>query len=151
MENYKNTLKRRMQLSGALCGLVPVGLLLTNLLTRNAVSPLTDYDNGFVHGLSLGFTIVVLAITVYRLFTINRALKDEALLKQMYIKETDERRAFIQNKVGGTGMPLAIFLLMFAAVVACYFNIIITYTLVGAVLFLELILVGCKIYYRNKY
>ena len=151
METYKNTLKRRMQLTGACCALVPVFLQLTNFLTHNAMSPLSDYDDAFVHGLSIGFTLLVLAATIYRLFAINRALKDEALLKQMYIKETDERRVFIQNKVGGTGMPLAVFLLAFAAVVACYFNIVITYTLMGAALFLALIMLGCKIYYRNKY
>ena len=151
MENYKKTLKKRTQIYGALCGLVPVCLLAVNWLSNNALSPLNDHDMGFVHGLASGFTLLVIAFTVYTFARINMALKDESLLKKMYIAETDERRVFIQNKVGSNGMQLAVYLLVLSSVVACYFNIVVTYALVGAALGLALIMLGFKLYYRNKY
>ena len=151
MENYKKTLKKRMRIYGGLCGLVPACLLAVNRLSGNALSPLNDHDLGFVHGLATGFALLVIALTVFTIVRVNMALRDEALLKKMYISETDERRVFIQNKVGSTGIRIAVFLLMFSSIIACYFNIVVTYSLVGAALGLALIMMGFKLYYRNKY
>ena len=151
MDGYREKIKRRAQLAGARCGLVPLCLLVVNKLSENAVTPLDDHASGFMLGLSTGFVTLVLAWSVFEMCRIERALKDETLLKKMYISETDERRIFIQNKVGGTGLRLAVFLLVFAAILACYFNITITYTLIGAALGVSLMMAGFKLYYRNKY
>lgn len=151
METYKNTLKRRTQLYGSLCCLVPASTLLLDRLTTGAAVPLSDHDRGFIHGFVIGFIILFLVYCIVTMVKIQKALKDEALLKKMYIDETDERRQFLQNKVGGAGMRLVVFLLCFAAVLACYFNITVTYTLVAAAFGVALVMLGFKLYYRNKY
>lgn len=151
MERYRNTLKRRTQLYGGLCGLVPVATFVTSWIAGNAAVPLNDHDQGFIHGFVLGFVVLMLGYFVYTMVKVQRALRDDAVLKQMYIAETDERRQFIQNKVGGAGMRLVVFLLCFAAVLACYFNITVTYTLVAAALGVALVMLGFKLYYRSRY
>ena len=151
MENYQNTIKRRAQLYTGLCSLVPLCLLAVNWLTRHATAPLNEHDMGFVHGFSCGYALVVIFGTVFYWRKVQKALKDEEVLKKLYIAETDERKIFIQNKVGGSGMPLAVFLLSFAAVIACYFNMVVTYTLIAAALGLAMMMLFFKLYYRNKY
>ena len=152
MEDYRKKLERRVRLYGACCGLVPIGLLAVNWLSRHTVGPaLSEHDMGFVHGFAVGISLVVIAISVYQAIRIYKALKDEALLRKLYIDETDERAVFIQNKVGSTGIRLAVFLLVFAAIIACYFNMTVAYSLIGAALGLSLIMAGFKFYYKNKY
>ena len=151
MEEYRKQLRRRMQIYGAVCGLVPLVLIGVNRLLANAASALNEHDAGFVYGVLTGLIMVFLASTVFGVVRIRKALGDDALLKKMYVAETDERNIFIQNKVGSTGMQIAAFLLVFAAMIACYFNIVVTYSLVGAALGLSLIMLGFKLYYRNKY
>jgi len=151
MENYRNTLKRRTQIYGALCGLVPVITLAVGWLTNRALTPLDEHANGFIHGCVSGLVLAWLGYCIYTIVTVQKALKDDALLKKMYIKETDERRLFIQNKVGGSGMRLILFLLVFAGVLACFFNMLVSYTLIAAADGVALVMIGLKLYYRAKY
>ena len=151
MEEYRKQAKRKIQIHSGICGLLPLAFLIVRGLGNNAAAPLNEFDLGFVHGLAFGLGMFLLLANLFRALKLNKALKDDALLKKMYIAETDERNIFIQNKVGSTGMPIAAFLLVFAAMIACYFNIVVTYSLVGAALGLSLIMGSFKLYYRNKY
>jgi len=151
MEEYKAKLRRRMQLNGTLCGLFPLGMRGLDVLIGNARRPLGGHETDFMRGLMIGFAMFIIAMTVFNMVRIRRALRDEALLKRMYIAETDERAIFIRNKVGGAGIRISIFVLMVAAIIACYFNMTVTYSLIGAAMLIALIKASFKLYYRAKY
>ena len=151
MDMYKEKLKKRQQWAGSRCIFVSVCLTAVSRYSQSTTLSLPDYAKGFANGLATAFALLIVAWGVFAAIRIQRALKDDTLLRKMYIAENDERRIFIQNKVGGTGLRLAVFLLSFAAIVACYFNMVIAYTLIGAALGISLLMLGFKLYYRNKY
>lgn len=151
MEKYRNTIKKRISMYGGLCGLVPVSALVLSWWTGRVMDNSNDHVAGFVHGMGLAFIICLMAYSIKQIFTINRALKNDAALKKMYVQETDERAIFIQNKVGSSGWRLVLILLVFAAMVASYFSATVMITLVCAALAVALVMAGYKLYYRNKY
>lgn len=151
MESFRKGLKRRTQLYGALCGLVPACTLLLNWWTGRVSENGSDFVAGFTHGMGFGLLVLLLAFSVRQIVMAQKAMRDEATLKKMYIQETDERTLFIQNKVGGAGLRLVLLLLVFASMVASYFSATVCFTLAAAAVGISLVLLGFKLYYRNKY
>ena len=151
MEEYRSILKRRMQLTGALCGLFPTISMAIRFLAENASSPLNSHEVSFMHGVATGTTLAMVFITVFSIVKISRALKDDGELKKMYIAEHDERAIFIRNKIGGNGLKIVIILLMFFAIIACYFDMVVTFSLIGAAMLCTVTMVTLKLYYNQKY
>lgn len=85
------------------------------------------------------------------MFQIQSALRDEAKLKALYIKETDERSLAIEEKIGGIGINLIIAGLGLSTVVAIYLNQTVFLTLLGAFAFSVLIKGGLKVYFRRTF
>ena len=81
----------------------------------------------------------------------RRALCDEAALKELYIKETDERNCQIKLMVFSSGWFLLLFCLGLAILAASFFNFTVVFTLLGVLLCMCLLKLGCTIYYRQKY
>lgn len=100
---------------------------------------------GFVSGASFG----VLALMVYGLVRNLRALKDEKKLKQLYIKENDERQQVIYSNALRSAMQTGLILGLSAVVISGYFSIIVSLTLLVSVLTLSLLCVGFKWYYSK--
>jgi len=151
MEEYRSILRRRMQLTGALCGLFPAISMAVRFLAENASSPLNSHEVSFMHGVAMGSTLAMVFITVFSMVKISRALKDDGELKKMYISEHDERAIFIRNKIGSNGLKIVMILLMFFAIIACYFNMVVTFSLIGAAMLCVVIMASLKIYYSQKY
>ena len=149
MENYRITLKKRMRLYGRCCALVNILLLIANRVAASA--PEEAHGIHFSHGLVLGAAIAVIGLTIHSIVKIRRALADESLLRTLYIAETDERKLFIIQKIGRPGMLLSTSVLLLAAVIASYFNVTVAYTLALSSMTVSLIMIGLKLYYRNKY
>lgn len=123
----------------ALYGVVVSEIFPVQLVNENA----TDFIKGF----QLGLLIIVDLITLNQSIKYQKALKDDAKLKQLYYKEHDERECYIQQKVGKSSMEITMVLMVVLAVIAGYFSFEVFLTLLAATLIQGLIYFGLKGYY----
>lgn len=145
MEKFKQTLKRRLLFASLYCAAV---LALAALgIFRPGDAHVSDY----IAGMSLGMCTGIAVVAIYFMIQIIRALRNEEKLKKLYISETDERLALIRTKAGGTGTVLSIAGLWLGAMVAGYLNATVFFTLVGAALFVSLVVVCLKGYYWVRF
>ena len=101
---------------------------------------------GFVTGASCG----VFALMLVGLIRNRRALKDEKKLKKLYVKEHDERTIQIQTLARNTAMQILLLGGLVATVIAGYFSIAVSLTILACILAASitgLLLVG---YYSKK-
>ena len=103
------------------------------------------------HGFTVGFFVGIQLLVVIGMFKIQSALRDEAKLKALYIKETDERTLAIEEKIGGVGINLIIAGLGLSTVVSIYLNQTVFVTILGALAFSVLVKFSLKIYYRRAF
>lgn len=93
LEKYREELIKKEKIYKAFVGFTMAFLGLGRfLLKENLV--VNDSSLGFLTGLVLGINFICL----YLIFKTKKALIDEKLLKEMYIKEYDERENFIKLK-----------------------------------------------------
>jgi hypothetical protein len=148
MEKYRKTIRKRMILCAILAALsVSLGVFhqskffdLISLYTPNEALA------GFQAGLISGFGILSLIL----LYTYGKSIKDDTKLKVLYNKEHDERQNLIRQK---SGMPMLLItsgIMIFAGIVAGYFNEIVFYTLILTAMIQMILGVIVKIYYMRK-
>ena len=101
---------------------------------------------GFISGASFG----ILGLLLTGLIRNLRALKDEKKLKKLYIKESDERQAQIVAKALCEAMR-ATLILGLAVIVAGYFSMTVSLTLLVTVLLVSLMTLAFKLYFGKKY
>ena len=102
---------------------------------------------GFVCGASFG----IMGLMIYGLLQNRKALRDDKQLKKLYIKNHDERS--IQIWTAARAASMQIFLLggLVACVVAGYFSVTVSLTILVCVALHSLIAMGFKAYYSKKY
>ena len=103
---------------------------------------------GFISGASIGILAVLLLTGLIRNL---RALKDEKKLKKLYIKESDERQAQIVAKALCEAMRATLILGLAAVIVAGYFSMTVSLTLLVTVLLVSLMTLAFKLYFGKKY
>lgn len=101
---------------------------------------------GFILGASTG----VLALMIFGLIRNLRAMKDEEKLRKLYIKCHDERTIQVQTSAQAAALRTAMILGVVAIVVAGYFSVTVSITILACVLFTSLVTVGFKLYYHKK-
>ena len=101
---------------------------------------------GFLSGASVGVAIYM----VIGLLKSIRALKDEKKLKALYVKEHDERTQAIYTSARAAAMQLSMGLGLVATMIAGYFSITVSVTLLACTWFLALSGVAFKFYYSKK-
>ena len=79
------------------------------------------------------------------------ALKDDAKLKKLYVKEHDERQQAIYTTARASAMQLSSATGLVATMIAGYFNITVCLTLLACTFFLAYSGVAFKIYYSKKF
>ena len=90
---YRQDLMKKERIYKAFIGFAMAFLgLVRFLLKENPI--VNDSSLGFLTGLILGINFICL----YLIFKTKKALRDENLLKDMYIREYDERKNFIKLK-----------------------------------------------------
>lgn len=99
---------------------------------------------GFISGASFGILVLLLTGLIRNL----RALKDE---KKLYIKESDERQAQIVAKALCEAMRATLILGLAAVIVAGYFSMTVSLTLLVTVLLVSLMTLAFKLYFGKKY
>lgn len=102
---------------------------------------------GFICGASIG----ILGMLVFGLIRNIQALKDDKKLKKLYIKEHDERTIQIWTVARAEALRLFLLIGLVAAVVAGYFSITVSLTLLACVVTLSLLGLAFKIYFSKKY
>ena len=151
--------KEKLKLENKILAVIAAILLLFAVLSIAAeaglisLSPIAGDSHwqsrwrGFVCGASLG----ILGLILFGLVRNIRALKDEKKLKQLYIKEHDERT--IQIWTAARAESTRVFLLggLAACIIAGYFSITVSLTILVCILVHSLLGLGFKIYYSKKY
>ena len=145
MEKFRKTLRQRMLLAGLYC------LLVLAVIAFKVFRPGDAHVSDYIAGMSLGMCVGIAFVAIFYIIQMALALRKEERLKKLYISETDERLSLIRTKAGGTGIVFSIGGLMLGAMVAGYFDAAVFFTLVGATLFVSLV-VGClKGFYWFKF
>jgi uncharacterized membrane protein len=102
---------------------------------------------GFISGASFG----ILGVMIFFLIRNIRALYNEKFLKKLYVQENDERQ--IQIWTAARAESTRVFLLagLAACIIAGYFSITVSLTILVCILVHSLLGLGFKIYYSKKY
>lgn len=132
MEEFKMKVKRRILIASGLT-LVAVVLGVYSILSLN-VSDDSTMSDGFVAGFQFGLILAIGVLSLVDVIKLSRIVKDEIKLKVLYNKEHDERLKAIRSMAGQPIMLVTAVLMIIAAIIAGYFNIVVFYTLVAAVL-----------------
>ena len=103
--------------------------------------------HGFISGVSCGFLVLMVFALVRNL----RAMKDEKALRKLYIAENDERSIKIWTLARAAAMQTFLMLGLAAGIVAGYFNMSVSITILVCTVAHSLIGAGFKIYYSKKY
>ena len=140
MEKYKKDLETRIYLCTFYC----VIAVLPNVLLNFFI----EY-NTFTN-----FVMVILiaseGVALYHIGKYSIAIKDDNILKRFYIIENDERRIFINNKIGANGLVVVVAILTLVMLVSGYFNQVVFFTLLFVVCLIILVTACFKIYYNKS-
>lgn len=132
MDKYRTQIHRRQGI------LALAGIFFLLLITLPRVFGASS-EHDAVTGFQCGLASAMLIACAFRSMHCGRALKDEALLRRMYIKEHDERLQAVRAKAG---LPLtfaAAAVMLAAGIAAGYFSFTVFCTLIAAALFLMLL------------
>lgn len=141
---YRQDLIKKEKIYKAFIGFAMAFLGLGRFLLKET-PVFNDLSSGFLTGLILGMNLICL----YLIFNTNKALKDERLLKEMYIREYDERENFIKLKSASYIISILALGIFIVSIFASYINIIVFYTLAFTGVFILLVGLVLKIYWRK--
>lgn len=102
--------------------------------------------HGFISGVSCG----ILLLMVIALVRNRKALKDEKALRKLYIAETDERTIKIWTSARALAMQTFLMLGLAAGIIAGYFSMTVSITILACIFIHSVIGVLCKVYYSRK-
>ena len=102
-----------------------------------------DFIGGFQVGLFIVFAVYIIA----SMTSICSALKDDKKLKEMYIKNTDERNMKISELTGNRLYQSVCIPLLLASIVSGYFSAEVFFTLIAVIFFISLVTIARKIYF----
>ena len=155
MEQYKEKLKLQNIILGISClvlAVFAVPAIGSELGWFHILKPVAGDShwqsswNGFITGASCG----ILGLMVFSLIRNRQALKDEKKLKKLYVKEHDERTIQILALARNTAMQILLLGGLVATVIAGYFSITVSLTILACIFcasVTSLLLVG---YYSKK-
>lgn len=155
METYREKLKVQNVILAIGCVVLAVFCVLgflgeagiVNLTPSVADSHWQSSWRGFISGASIG----IFALLLFGLIRNLCAMKDEKKLKKLYIKESDERQAQIVAKALCEAMRATLILGLAAVIVAGYFSMTVSLTLLVTVLLVSLMTLAFKLYFGKKY
>ena len=101
---------------------------------------------GIITGMSFGIMIVMIAFLVRNIL----ALRDEKKLKKLYVETNDEREIQIWTAARSTAMQLFLLVGVVAAIVAGYFSMTVSITIIICMFLQSMTGLFCMLYYRIK-
>lgn len=145
MERFRKNTRNTMLLMSIVMTILLIGYLL--MIKNYEKFPSLSIDIiSFQGGVLIGMTLLFL-IDVFKKV---RVLRDEELLKKLYIKEKDERRMMIMQKTGSIGINICILGLGISTIISGFFNETVFFTLLATTMFTALVKGVFKIYYYHK-
>lgn len=149
MENFKKKLvKSQIYLIFGL--LAACGALAYSSFYSQAEYP-SEHMRDNIMGFRAGMATALIGILLFLIIRNIAAVRNEGLLKKLYISETDERKQFIIRQSGSAGMNIVMYGLAAGAVIAGSINITVFFTLLASCLFVSFVRVFFKVYYKLKY
>ncbi|MDF2573055.1 MAG: hypothetical protein K0R55_4659 [Sporomusa sp.] len=146
MEKFKQKVQQRTAIMGLV--MVVMAVVFTYLSGFEGDLPsIPDFIKGFHSGIFTGLELILVFFTAKNL----TSMKNETVLKKLYIEETDERTAMIMQKTGAMGMTICMIGLAAATVVSGFYNEVVFFSLLGATIFTALIKGFFKLYYHYKF
>lgn len=150
MEKYREKLRLNMYINiAAVVILLAVQLLGVSRVIRPvaADSHWADMWNGFITGAAFG----VMALFIAGIILSARALRSEARLKKLYIKENDERSQQIATAARSAGAQMFLITGIVAGIVAGYFSVSVSIAIIACVFINSLMCAGFNVYYSRKF
>ena len=124
MEKFRLEIKNRSKKITLAASLI---FLIYVYLSRKIGVP--DAINDLAAGYNLGLLIALQVGAIYFITKYNKALKNKAQLKKLYIEKHDERKELIQYKSSALGISIFIFILLLATIISGFYNLVVFYTL----------------------
>lgn len=149
MENYKKIIQQRLLAMGLFlmsCGVISIIGGSSGLFEK--YKPDGDFGD-FLSGFQLGVFIAFILICVFFLAKYTAALKSEKVLKEMYIKENDERSVKISELTGVRLHKSICFPLLFSAIISGYFSAEVFFTLIAVIFFISMVTFVRGIYFNK--
>ena len=156
MEQYKEKLKITNWFLGFCCVVLAVFAVLAvggELGWFHILRPMAGDSHwqsawfGFVTGACSGLLVLMLVGLIRNL----GALKDEKKLKKLYVKEHDERTIQIVTLARNTAMQILLLTGMVAVVIAGYFSITVSITILACIFASSVISLLLMAYYSRKF
>lgn len=103
-----------------------------------------------MNGMITGIATAAILLSIVGVVQNCLALKNEAKLKKMYVKEHDERTRAIWEKVGGQSYWYVSVGMLVAVVVSGYFSPAVSITCLGCLMYFLLVRITLSLYYKDK-
>ena len=142
MEEFRNKIRTKTIILTILGVISIVSLIVMNVVMK--------VDIGALNGAIEGFFCGVLGTLIVQIPRFTSALRSEEKLKEMYIREKDERGIKIKEKSGYVTVFISMFALSFAAMFASFFNTAVAIALAVAAFFIVLAFTAVSIYLNKK-
>ena len=153
MEAYKNNLRKRRNtliLSAAL-SLIVLSIFGFIAFSRSITIYSDNHLGSYMLGASTGLLVGVLLVMVMEAVKCQRALKNPDYLQTLYVKESDERSCFINNRSASIGFNFTLVALAVSIAISSWFHTIVSLTLLAAMVFMVILRLCLKLYYQKKY
>lgn len=156
MEQYREKLRQQNAVITVCCAVLLIFCLLAAAGEAGLISLLTPAVTdsrwqSMWRGFISGAAVSLLLLMIVGLVRNTRALQDDATLKKRYVKDHDERTIKIWTSARALSMQIFLFAGLVAIVVAGYFSMTVSLTILVCVLAHSFIGLGCKLYYGRKY
>ncbi len=155
MENYREKLKIDNRIIGVCVFILFLFIVLIALAEAGflPLSPMTgdSHWQSMWRGFCCGAAFGILAMMLLSLIRNLLALRNDEKLKKLYVKEHDERAIQIWTSARAAGLQTFLLLGLVATVVAGYFSVPVSLTLLACVFAASLISEAFKIYYSQKF
>ena len=79
------------------------------------------------------------------------ALRDEKKLKKLYVETNDERQIQIWTAARSSAMQIFLIVGVVASILAGYFSVIVSITILACLFTQSMIGLGCSLYYSKKF
>lgn len=155
MEQYKEKLKTTQRITAVAALILAVCCILFALSECGVINitPTTGDSHwqsrwrGIICGASFALGILMGAWTI----RISKALHSDKELKKLYVEANDERQNQIFTSARSTAMLIFLIGGLVAGVVAGYFNMTVSVTILACVFIHSLLGAACKLYYSKKF
>ena len=102
--------------------------------------------HGYIFGASIGIFSAMLGFLIRN----SRAMKNDKKLKELYVKEHDERTIRIQTLAGNMTMKCLLWMGLVASIIAGYFSITVSITILACIFVISTVNLILIAYYCKK-